>query len=86
VLKQALTGGTIGYLLGNGAAAMLVRAAANSTVSLVLLWQMAAATGLITLALCRVASLAAVHRIKSIDPTIVFRCATTIWSLPEMFG
>jgi hypothetical protein len=85
VLKQALTGGTIGYLLGI-AAAMLVRVTANSTASLVLPWQMAAATGLITLALSRVASLAAIHRIKSIDPTVVFRCAATIWSLPEMFG
>jgi len=70
VLKQALTGGAIGYLLGIAAAAMLVRSAADSTVSLVLAWQMAAA---ITLALCSVASLTAIHSIKSIAPTIVFR-------------
>jgi putative ABC transport system permease protein len=73
VLNQALTSGAIGYLLGIAIAATLVRAAADSTVSLVLPWQMTAAIGLITLVLCGSASLVAIHRIKTIDPTIVFR-------------
>jgi putative ABC transport system permease protein len=73
VLKQALTSGAIGYLLGIAIAAALVRAAADSIVSLVLPWQLAVAVGLVTLALCSAASLVAIHRIKTIDPTIVFR-------------
>jgi len=73
VLKQALTSGTIGYLMGISIAAGVVQAAADSTVSLVLPWQLGVAVGLITLSLCSAASLVAIHRIKTIDLTIAFR-------------
>ena len=73
VLKQALIGGALGYLLGLAAAFALVRAAANSTISLILPWQLALGVGLVTVLMCAGASLVAIRKIKSIDPTMVFR-------------
>jgi putative ABC transport system permease protein len=73
VVTQALIGGTIGYVLGMAVSVGLVKAAANSTISLQFPWQLAAAVGAITLIMCSAASLAAIHRIKTIDPAMVFR-------------
>jgi putative ABC transport system permease protein len=73
VVKQALIAGALGYALGGAVATIVVRAAANSTMSLVLPWRLAAAIGLITLVICVAASLVAIRRIKTIDPAMVFR-------------
>jgi putative ABC transport system permease protein len=73
VLKQGLIAGALGYLLGLGVAALTVRAAADSTISLVLPWQLALGVGLATLLMCAGAALIAIRRIKRIDPTMVFR-------------
>jgi putative ABC transport system permease protein len=73
VLQQAMISGVFGYAIGIAVAAVLVAGAADSSVALVLPWQLAAGVGLVTLAMCGTASLVAIRRIKSIDPTMVFR-------------
>ena len=73
VLKQALIGGALGYLFGLAAAFALVRAASDSTISLILPWQLAVGVGLVTTLMCAGASLVAIRKIKTIDPTMVFR-------------
>jgi putative ABC transport system permease protein len=73
VLKQSLIAGVMGYVIGIGVAAGTVKAAADSTVSLVLPWQLGATVALITLMMTSLASLVAIRRIKAIDPTTAFR-------------
>ena len=62
-----------GYGIGIVIAAVLVRAANNSTASLVLPWELGIVVGFVTLTMCVIASLLAIHKIKRIDPTMVFR-------------
>jgi putative ABC transport system permease protein len=73
VLRQALISGLFGYGIGIAVAAVAVYAAANSTASLVLTWQLAAIVAVVALGMCVFASLLAIHKIKTIDPTTVFR-------------
>jgi putative ABC transport system permease protein len=73
VLRQALISGVIGYMIGIAVAAAVVRAAAESTASLVLPWQLTVVVGAVSLTMCGIASLLAIHKIKRIDPTMVFR-------------
>lgn len=73
VLKQALISGTLGYVIGAAVAAGLVAAAAKSSFALVMPWWLAVGVFAVTLAMCGAASLVAIHKIKTIDPTTVFR-------------
>ncbi len=73
VLQQAMISGVFGYAIGIVVAALLSAGAAESSFALVLPWQLAAAVAVITLAMCGTASLVAIHKIKNIDPTMVFR-------------
>src|SRR5207248_3362020 len=73
VLRQGLISGVIGYLIGISVAIVAMLAAADTTVPLVLPWQLALEVGIVALTMCSVASLLAIHKIKMIDPTSVFR-------------
>jgi putative ABC transport system permease protein len=73
VLKQALISGALGYAIGVAAAGGLVAAAAKSSFALVMPWWLAAGVLGVTLAMCGAAALVAIHKIKTIDPTTVFR-------------
>ena len=73
VLCQGVISGLAGYVVGIGIAGLAVLAAANSTASLVLPWQLALVVGGVSLTMCGIASLLAIHKIKRIDPTLVFR-------------
>jgi putative ABC transport system permease protein len=73
VLRQGLISGILGYAIGIAAAALVVRSAADSTASLVLPWQLALGVGGVALTMCSVAALLAIHKIKTIDPSAVFR-------------
>ena len=73
VLQQALVSGAFGYGIGIAVAAVIAAGAADSSVALVLPWQLAAGVAVVTLAMCGTASLVAIRKIKNIDPTMVFR-------------
>jgi putative ABC transport system permease protein len=73
VLCQALISGVVGYVLGVALASAAVFGAGNSAASLVLPWQLVAVVGVVALIMCATASLVAIHKIKGIDPTLVFR-------------
>jgi putative ABC transport system permease protein len=73
VLRQGLISGVIGYLIGISVAIVAVLAADDTTVPLVLSWQLALGVGIVALTMCSIASLLAIHKIKLIDPTTVFR-------------
>lgn len=73
VLRQGLISGAAGYIIGIAIAAVVVHAATYSTASIVLPWELAAIVGLVALTMCGIASLLAIHKIKHIDPTMVFR-------------
>jgi putative ABC transport system permease protein len=73
VLQQALISGVFGYAIGIAVAAAVAAGAADSSVALVLPWQLAAGVAVVTLAMCGTASLVAIRKIKNIDPTMVFR-------------
>jgi putative ABC transport system permease protein len=73
VLKQALIGGVLGSAIGLAIARLLVAAARNTTISLILPWPLAAAIALLTLLMCAAASLVAIGKLRRVDPTMVFR-------------
>jgi putative ABC transport system permease protein len=73
VLKQALIGGVLGSVIGLAVARLLVAAARNTTISLILPWPLAATIALLTLLMCAAASLVAIHKLRRVDPTMVFR-------------
>jgi putative ABC transport system permease protein len=73
VLKQSLIAGALGCCIGLVLDAVLVRAAAESNVSLVLPWPLAAAIALTTLVMCAGASAVAIDKIRRAEPTMVFR-------------
>jgi putative ABC transport system permease protein len=73
VLTQALISGALGYAIGVAAAGGLVAAAANSSFALIMPWWLAVGVFGVTLAMCGAASVIAIHKIKTIDPTAVFR-------------
>jgi putative ABC transport system permease protein len=73
ILAQALISGILGLAIGLVAARVVVIVAANSSFALILPWRLAVAVGGVTLAMCATASLVAIRKIKTIDPTSVFR-------------
>jgi putative ABC transport system permease protein len=73
VLRQGLISGIIGYVFGIAMAAGAAWAAASSTAPLILTWQLAVVVGFVALAMCLIASFLALHKIKTLDPTMVFR-------------
>ena len=73
VIKQALIYAAIGSGLGLAVAACVAKAAVETTVSLMLSWRLAVTIGLITLVMCIGASWVAIRKIKTVDPTTVFR-------------
>lgn len=73
VLKQALISGIAGYGFGMAPAAGIAASLADSSVSLQLTGLLAAEVGVVTLLICAAGSLVAIRKIKSIEPTSVFR-------------
>ena len=73
VLRQGLISGVFGYAIGIAVAFVAVLAAADSTASLVLPWDLALEVAFVALVMCVIASFVAIHKIKTIDPTTVFR-------------
>ena len=73
VLRQGLISGVFGYAIGIAVAFAAVQAAADSSASLVLPWHLALEVAVVALVMCVIASFVAIHKIKTIDPTTVFR-------------
>ena len=73
VLTQSLIAGGIGFSVAAVIASVLAASSASSPAA-VLLPPLAIATiGILTLALCAIASLLAIRKLYTIDPTSVFR-------------
>lgn len=73
VLRQGLISGILGSSIGIAVAAGVALSAANSTAPLVLPWDLALEVTVGALVMCVIASFVAIHKIKTIDPTTVFR-------------
>jgi putative ABC transport system permease protein len=73
VLRQGLISGIFGYAIGIAVAYAAVLSARDSSASLVLPWYLAFEVAFVALVMCVIASFVAIHKIKTIDPTTVFR-------------
>jgi putative ABC transport system permease protein len=75
ILLQALTAAVIGYAIGIGMTAEFFEIT-RSNLDLrgfVLLWQVAAATGVTILLIVVLASLMSIRRVLALEPALVFR-------------
>ncbi len=73
VIKQAVVGGLMGYLIGIFVVVVLTYLARNSSASPEVPWWLAAGVGVITVLMCVTASLVSMNKVTSIDPVKVFR-------------
>jgi putative ABC transport system permease protein len=73
VIKQAVVGGLLGYLIGISVVVVLTYLARNASSSPEVPWWLAAAVGVITVLMCVTASLVSMNKVTSIDPVQVFR-------------
>jgi len=73
VIKQAVVGGLLGYLIGISVVVVLAYLARNASSSPEVPWWLAAAVGIITVLMCVAASLVSMNKVTSIDPVQVFR-------------
>lgn len=73
VVHQSLIGGLLGYLIGTGAAFILVPISNRSSVALDLPFTLVAALAVVTLAMCAGASVVPVRKVLSVDVASVFR-------------
>ena len=73
VIKQALIGGLLGYLLGISIVLVIAALGRDSTASPEVPWWMVLAIGTVTEAMCVAASLLSLKKVMSIDPVKVFR-------------
>lgn len=73
VIKQAVVGGLLGYLIGIVIVVVLAYLARHSSASPEVPWWLALGVGGITVVMCVVASLVSMNKVTSIDPVKVFR-------------
>ena len=73
VIKQAVIGGLLGYLVGIGIVALLAYLARNSSAAPEVPWWLASGVGIVTVLMCIAASLVSLSKVTSIDPVKVFR-------------
>jgi putative ABC transport system permease protein len=73
VIKQAIVGGLLGYLIGIVIVVLLAYLARNNSASPEVPWWLASGIGLITVLMCVAASLVSMNKVTSIDPVKVFR-------------
>lgn len=73
VIKQAVIGGLLGYLIGIVAVVFLAYLARNSSASPEVPLSLASGIGVTTVLMCVAASLVSMNKVTSIDPVKVFR-------------
>lgn len=73
VLKQSLIAGTIGFVIAAIVAVIMALGSLSSPAAILLPPVALIAIGIFTLAMCSIASLLAIRKLYSIDPTSVFR-------------
>ncbi|KQT54864.1 hypothetical protein ASG43_04800 [Aureimonas sp. Leaf454] len=73
VLKQAMIAGTIGFVIAGTIAWMMAASSTSSPAAILLSPLTLLMIGVLTLGMCALASLIAVRKLYSIDPTSVFR-------------
>ncbi len=73
VLKQALIGGFLGYLVGMAIALVLVYLGRNESAAPEMTWWMALGIGAVIELMCAAASIVSLNKVTSIDPAGVFR-------------
>jgi putative ABC transport system permease protein len=73
VIKQAVVGGLLGYLIGIVIVVALAFLARDSSASPEVPWWLAIGIGGITVLMCVAASLVSMNKVTSIDPVKVFR-------------
>jgi putative ABC transport system permease protein len=73
VIKQAVLGGLLGYLIGIAIVLLLTYLARNSSSPPEVPWWLALGIGGITVLMCIAASLVSMNKVTSIDPVKVFR-------------
>jgi putative ABC transport system permease protein len=73
VIKQAVVGGLLGYLIGIVIVVLLAYLARNNSASPEIPWWLASGIGLIAVLMCVAASLVSMNKVTSIDPVKVFR-------------
>jgi putative ABC transport system permease protein len=73
VVKQAAIGGLLGYACGIAIVLLLAWLARNGSASPVVPFWLCAVIGVVTLAMCVVASLVSLGKVTAIDPVAVFR-------------
>jgi len=73
VLKQALIGGFLGYLVGMAIAMVLVYLGRDASAAPEMTWWMALGIGGVIELMCAAASIVSLNKVTSIDPVEVFR-------------
>ncbi len=73
VIKQALIGGFLGYLVGISITLVLVYLGRDSSASPEMTWWLALAIGIVIELMCAAASLVSLGKVTAIDPVKVFR-------------
>jgi putative ABC transport system permease protein len=73
VIKQAVIGGLLGYLVGIAIVLALAELSRNSSSSPESPWWLASAIATITVVMCIAASMVSLNKVTSIDPVKVFR-------------
>lgn len=73
VIKQAVIGGLLGYLIGIVAVVLLAYLARESSASPEIPLSLALSIGVVTVLMCVAASLVSMNKVTSIDPVKVFR-------------
>jgi putative ABC transport system permease protein len=73
ILRQALLAGTVGYAIGITCSLVIVSAARNSNVALLLPLNLALCVALLTVLMCSGAAVVAIRRAVTAEPAIVFK-------------
>jgi putative ABC transport system permease protein len=73
LLRQAVMSAVIGYAIGIGASYALVWFGRDSTVALLLPWQLSASMLILTVGMCGVASLLSISKVMRLEPGMVFK-------------
>jgi putative ABC transport system permease protein len=73
VIKQAVIGGLLGYLVGISLVLLLAHLARNSSSAPEAPWWLASGIAAVTVLMCIIASLVSLKKVTSIDPVKVFR-------------
>lgn len=73
VVRQGLISGALGYALGMAGAIIALRVTRNTSVVMILPWEVAAALGGVTLLMCTGAAVVAIRRVVRARPTMAFQ-------------